>query len=107
MPTFMIQPSAYVDQIVDGMELTKLPYPYYADTEGNVANQEFWSGTVAKVVGFQKDLAKQQINLSWYQATKDPSKATGMYLITKDDKGQYSVHNTAMEFVRDMEAAEL
>lgn len=91
-----LQPEPFVDQIVDGQELTKLPYPYAADETGAIQNQDFWQGHVARVVGFQKDLAHQQIDLWWADVVEDPQQAVGMYLVTADSKGDFSVHNTAI-----------
>jgi hypothetical protein len=102
MPNFMIQPASFIDQMKDGHEMTKRPYPFFVDAMGLVGNQDFWQGSVVRVAGFQKDLAVQQIDLRWKDAMKDPGKAVGMYLVTVDSKGNYGVHNTAMETVEEV-----
>ncbi len=97
---YKIQPSAYIDQITaDGHELHKLPYPFYADEKGAVGQQDFWRGDPARVVGFQEDLARHQVDLWWHDAVKDPQQAVGMYLVTADSKGNLGVHQTAMDSV--------
>lgn len=96
MTRIRIQPAQYVDQIVDGHEMTKLPYPLVADEEGNVEHQELWRGDPAKVIGFQKDLAIQQVDLWWADVVADPKKAVGTYMITSDDQGGWGTHMTAV-----------
>lgn len=91
-----LQPSEYVDQIVDGHEMTKLPYPFYVNEEGQVGNQELWRGDPVRVVGFQKDLARHRIDLWWTDAFGEPEKTLGMYLVAVDDKGGMGVYDTAI-----------
>jgi hypothetical protein len=98
MTIIRLQPAAFTDQITDdGQELTKLPYPFFADEQGMIGRQDVWHGDPYRVVGFQRDLFVQQLDLSWGQAFKDPSKAVGMYLITASKAGVYGVHTTAIE----------
>lgn len=91
-----LQPSPRVDHITDdGHEMTQLPYPFYVAEDGSVERQDFWRGDPAAVVGFQKDLAVQQIDLWWRDAVKDPQKAVGMYVVTTGPKG-LGVHMIAI-----------
>jgi hypothetical protein len=95
-----IQPEPFVDQLTeDGHECTKLPYAFVADETGAIAGQDFWQGIVARVIGFQKDLAVQHIDLFWREVLDDPQRAVGMYLVTSDSAGDWGVHDTA---IRDM-----
>jgi hypothetical protein len=94
-----IQPEPYIDNMVDDHEMTKLPYPYVVDQDGLVAGQDFWKGDPYQVIGFQKDLAAQRIDLHWTEVLKDPRSAVGMYLVTSDENGDWGTHWTA---VRDM-----
>lgn len=96
--TIRIQPGPYTDHLTDdGHELTKLPYPFFVNEEtGAVGRQEFWQGTVLRVVGFQKDLARHEIDLWWEGAVKDPQRAVGMYVVTTDSEGGMGVHPTAV-----------
>lgn len=94
-----IQPSAFTDQIRDGHQMTKLPYPFFVEEDGSVANQDLWRGNPAKVIGFQADLAVSQIDLWWADAVKDPARAVGMYLVTADVMGSWETHMTAIETV--------
>lgn len=95
-----IQPAAYTDQIVDGQELTKLPYPYFVEADGTVQRQDVWQGTVARVIGFQRDLAVPEISLLWSAAVKsDLECLVGLYLVTSDSDGEWGTHHTAVESV--------
>lgn len=104
MKVIKIQPSNFVDNISDnGEEQTKLPYPFFVNEDGSVRNQEFWRGAVSRVVGFQKDHNVQQIDLWWSGAVTDPQKTVGMYLVTADDHGAFSTHDTAVMSAEEME----
>lgn len=97
---FKIQPSSFIDQITaEGHELSKLPYPFFVDENGAVGQQDLWKGDPARVIGFQKDLARNQVDLWWREAVKDPQRAQGMYLVTADSKGTLGVHTTAVDSV--------
>lgn len=99
MAVIKLQPSSFTDQIVDGHELTKLPYPFYVEEDGSVQRQEFWKGDPYRVIGFQKDLARHEIDLLWQDATKDPQQVVGMYVVTADEKGDMGVHVSAISNV--------
>lgn len=90
---FKIQPAAFVDHVTeDGVELTKLPYPFFADEQGMVGRQDFWNGDPYQVIGFADELEVHEINLSWGEAVKNPSLAVGMYLVTSDAAGNWGTH---------------
>jgi hypothetical protein len=98
MKIYRVQTAPFTDHITDDFhQMTKLPYPFAVDEDGMVQRQEFWDGKVFKVVGFQRDLAKHQIDLWWQDAIKDLPKAVGMYLVTSDNKGNWGVHHTAVD----------
>jgi hypothetical protein len=99
MKVIRIQPNPEIDNMVDGHEMTKLPYAFVADETGAIAGQDFWRGTVTRVIGFQRDLAVHHIDLFWREVVEDPQLAVGMYIVTSDSAGDWGVHNTA---VRDM-----
>jgi hypothetical protein len=95
---FKIQPASRIDNLTAHGDVgLQRPYPVYADNKGNVEFQRSFRGRVTRVVGFQKDLAVQQIDLSWSEAQKNPDKVVGMYLVTADSKGDLGVHDTAVE----------
>jgi hypothetical protein len=97
---FRIQNSEYADQITaDGTELTKLPYPFYVDENGNVGRQDVWQGVPERVIGFARDLAVQEINLWWPTVVQDPPQAVGMYLVTQDADGSIGTHPTAVSSI--------
>jgi hypothetical protein len=98
--TVKIQTAPFTDHIAsDGTPLSKLPYPFYVDPDGGVQRQDVWQGKPKRVVGFQKDLAVQQIDLWWRKALEDPQQAVGMYLVTENADGQFWTHNTAVDSV--------
>lgn len=98
---FKIQPAAYTDQIKDGHQMTKLPYPFYADEDGTIGQQDLWQGDPSRVIGFQRDLAKNQIDLWWADAVKNTDQVVGMYLVTEDKAGHYGVHQTAITSIEE------
>lgn len=93
-----IQPAPRVDHITeDGTELTQLPYPFHAGKDGVIQRQEFWEGKPLRVLGFSRDLAKQQINLWWPEAWTDPERAIGMYVVTENADHSMQVTVTAVD----------
>jgi hypothetical protein len=98
MPMFKIQPAPRIDMITDdGHVGTQLPYPIHADNKGGVEFPEIHAGHVVRIIGFQKDLAVKQIDLSWSEAQKHPDQVVGMYLVSSDSEGTWGVHDTAVE----------
>lgn len=94
---FKVQPSEFTDHLSeDGTERTKLPYPYFVDEAGLVGRQDFWNGDPYQVIGFAKDLAVANVDLLWKEATENPSRAVGMYLVTLDEDGDFGTHLAAV-----------
>lgn len=103
MKIVKLQPSEYVDNMTaDGHEMTRLPYPFYVRADGHVEG-DFWRHHADEVLGFQRDLAKDRLDLPWRDAFEDPQKAVGMHTVTRAD-GVISTHTTA---IRDVEVLEL
>lgn len=102
MDIITLQPAPNVDHITDdGTELTRLPYPFHVRADdGGIERQDFWQGSVARVVGFVADLNRQEVDLWWRDAAKDPQRAVGMYVITQDDKGDMATQMTAISTVK-------
>ena len=99
-----LQPAAFVDNISEeGHVGHRLPYPFYVRDDGYIEGQDFWRGTPLKAMGFQRDLAVQQIDVRWNAAAKEPHGIVGMYLVTIDEDGSMSVHQTAITSVEVME----
>lgn len=96
MKKIKLQPSAFVDNICDGHEMTKLPYPFVVDEDGTVNFQDIWQGDPTKAIGFQRDLAVHTIDLWWKDAFVDPQQAVGMYLVSADEAGAWGVHPNAI-----------
>jgi hypothetical protein len=97
----MLQCASRLDNLTaDGTEGYQRPYPFLVDRLGLVQRQDFWSAVgVYRVVGFQRDLAVHQIDVSWFEVYRAPEKAVGLYVVTADAKGNYGVHDTAVESV--------
>lgn len=110
-----LQPSAHTDHITaDGTELTQLPYPFHVDAAtGLIGRQDFWRGDPLAVVGFVADPARIEIDLTWREYVEglaghdrddlvpaDPTSIVGMYVITRDDKGQWGTHVAAISSIR-------
>lgn len=93
----LMQPSEFTDQLTaDGQELTKLPYPIAADEAGLVGNQDFWQGDPFRAIGFQRDLARHEIDVTWSEVFREPELAIGLYLVSADSRGNFGVHHTAI-----------
>lgn len=101
MKIYRIQFAPATDNIVDGMELTKLPYPFFIREDGKVQNQDLWKGDPYRVLGFQFDLARQQIDFDWrgYVNVGLPEMVKGRYLVTQDVKGGIGVHTHAIDSI--------
>lgn len=99
-----LQPASFVDNMKEGHEMTKLPYPFVADENGDIEHQDLWQGNPLKVIGFQNDLAQQQIDLWWKDAMSDPQQAVGKYLVTLDSQGDWGSHTTAIASVEVLES---
>ena len=106
MRSITIQLSEYTDHITaDGAELTRLPYPFHVEPNGEILRQDFWNGRVLKAIGFVADIARQEVDLWWDDyaleaATGGAEKVVGMYLITEDSKGTWATHQTAISHVK-------
>lgn len=84
-----LQPASFVDQVIDGREFYKKPYPLSIDADGYVQFQDFWQGTYFRVIGFQCDPDVYSIDLFWEDAFADPESIVGLYLVTSDDDGKW------------------
>jgi hypothetical protein len=97
MKIIEVQMSEWTDHLTkDWQELTKLPYPFFADEHGMIGRQDFWNGRVLRIVGFQEDLAQEMIDLFWDDAYAEPEKAIGMYVVTENQHGDWVTHMTAV-----------
>ena len=97
-----LQPAEVTDQLADdGTELTRLPYPFHVDSNGDVLRQDFWKGNPTRVIGFAARLDVHAIDLPWQDALGAPQRAVGMYAVTSDSKGGWATHTVAIETVTD------
>jgi hypothetical protein len=96
MRVIKLQPASYIDGMTGGHELTKLPYPIFVSESGEVQCQNLWQGVLVRVVGFQRDLAVQRINLRWPAVWERPESVIGTYLVTENGGGGWQTHITAI-----------
>lgn len=104
MKIYQIQPAAYTDNmwLIDGeMETgSKLPYPFDVKENGDIWNQTFWRGTPKRVMGFCNTPEPGSIDLWWRDALTDPQSMVNKYVVTQDEGGGMSVHQTAIQSVK-------
>jgi hypothetical protein len=83
-----IQPGNTLDGTYD--PLKSLPKPFHVDAAtGEIGRQEFWQGDPFSVIGFQKDVDVQTIDLYWDAAAADPDQIVGMFPVLIDtSKGE-------------------
>ena len=99
MSTYLIQPSSRTDFITsDGEELTQLPYPFHVNADGDVLNLPGYK----RVLGFAKDLSKEQVDIWFPDSVRDIQKIVGTYIVTEDNYGDLAVHLTAVQNVREL-----
>lgn len=95
-----VQPASRIDNLTaDGQEMTQQPYPLFVSEDGSVGRQDFWDGRILRVLGFQRDLAVQQLDLRWAYAWTEPEKAVGMYVVAVDKDGNMFNLDTAVESI--------
>lgn len=100
-----VQPASRIDNLTDdGQEMTQQPYPLFVGEDGAVGRQDFWNGRVYRVVGFQRDLAVQQVDLWWRDAYAGPERAVGMYVVAVDKDGGMFNLDTAVESITELGA---
>lgn len=85
--------------IIDGMSedftvRSRLPWPVTCSLDGTVTVPS--SALMRRVVGFQRDLAVQQVDVWLKDAFADPSQVIGMYIVTEDLNGGYQHGMTAV-----------
>jgi hypothetical protein len=98
MTIVAFQRNANIDGILeDGTTRGSLPYPFYGDEDGMIQNQDLWQGEAYKIIGFQKDLAVQRIDLHYRDAFKNPDATVNMYMIVSNAQGKWSVYETAVK----------
>jgi hypothetical protein len=92
-----IQLSEHTDNITpDGIEQTKLPYPFFFDRVGIGM-----SGSMEyTAIGFVSDPNVRRIDLHWDDVT-DLQTVIGMYLVTADDHGRWATHVSAISSVEE------
>lgn len=110
-----LQPAQFVDQVVDGVELFKLPYPLCFHLDGSNAYADFWQGNDQNVLGFQRDLGVQRVEVWWHALVEqfaksgDPAvfeQAVGMYVVSADKSGDIGVATNRISSVEFFAAPE-
>lgn len=101
-----MQEAPITDNITaDGHVGAQLPWPVVADEKGTVVVPSSMLGLV-RVVGFQRDLAKMQVDVWWKDVFADPAKAVGLYMVTTNTKGGMGVSLSAVDSANMMEHTE-
>lgn len=87
-------PDAYTKE---GEVLTKLPYPIVVDENGFTLVDDRAS-SISRVIGFTRDLAKQVIDLWWFDVDlNEPNEILGFYVIVQDKvTGKWATLYTAL-----------
>lgn len=96
-----IQPEQVRDGVAsDGTPLYRLPYPFHIDAgSGEVQRQDFWRGDPEKIIGFQVDADRQQVDLWWDDVAVDPLKAVGKFPVFTSRRGGIWTYRVAIETV--------
>jgi hypothetical protein len=97
-----LQPSAYVDNLWSApgnrvVEGTRTPYPFHVREDGAVEQQDLWQGDPAAVVGFVSDPEARRIDTYWRDVWADPSRAVGLYVVTRNAEGAWATWPVAIE----------
>lgn len=71
-----------------------LPYPFHVDEAGLIGRQEFWRGDPYRVIGFQRHRAVHRVDIAWSEVWERPELAIGKYLVTSDESGTFSTHQS-------------
>jgi hypothetical protein len=93
MRMLVLQPSPRTDHITeDGQELQQVPYPIYANEKG----VGMLGAKDVRVVGFQRRLDVQRLDVHWDEVWADPDRAVGLYVVLDQD-GQWATEVAAIE----------
>lgn len=97
---YSIHFSPCTDQITeDGEELRQVPYPFHVNPNRTIMGQDFWQGDPTRVMGFARKLDIQELDLSWMNFLHTPQLAVGMYVVTANERGEFSTHLSAVSEV--------
>lgn len=81
-----IQPSNSPDGTYDVQK--PQPYPFHVNAEtGEIGRQEYYKGAPFKVLGFQVDFDREEIDLSWKDAVQHPELIEGRFVVLLDTSG--------------------
>lgn len=62
-----------------------LPYPFHVESaSGEIGRQDFWKGAPARVLGFQCDRDRQEVDISWEDAADHPELIEGKFVVLLD-----------------------
>jgi hypothetical protein len=100
MPRYLhIQEAPITDNITaDGFVGSRLPWAVTAGEDGTITTPSSLLG-MARVAGFQRDLAVNRVNVWWDEAFADPQKVVGMYLVHHKTDGGLAVSLSAVDSV--------
>lgn len=76
------------------------PYPYHVQLDGQIARQDFWKGAPAQLLGFQRNLRRNRVDLLCDAFLADPEKAIGMFPVFVNADGSMDTLKTPVESVQ-------
>jgi hypothetical protein len=97
--TWRVQPASFTDQIRDGQELTKQPYPFFVDRDGWIGRQDFWQGKFRRVIGVVNDSASMRIDAYWPEVRDQPHLWVRSYLVLEGSGGRWFTFDHAIESI--------
>jgi hypothetical protein len=92
-PRVTIQPAMAPDMSV--------PLPFHIEPHGSVADQDFWKGDPAALVGFQQERDVKKVDLLCDAFLADPQRAVGMFPVFVPDDSHVYVLKLSVESVED------
>lgn len=97
-----LQPSDYVDNLWSApgnrvVEGTRTPYPFHVAEDGTVERQDVWQGDPEAVIGFVANQGDRRLAAYWRDVWADPSRAVGLYVVTRDAEGTWATWPVAIE----------
>lgn len=74
------------------------PFPWHADQEGSLGQQDLWKGSPFRIIGFQKG-EEQRLTMMWEDFLADPQRAIGLVPVMVDQNGGIAAYHGAISDV--------
>lgn len=82
-----IQPAQTADPAAEYDPMLPLPYPWHIASNGDVERQDFWKGSPARLVGFQRDNVHRVVLRAEDWMAGEPDAAVGLQPVFVDLDG--------------------